>query len=864
MAFDRRVQIVVVADAAQAEGVLARLAATTETTGVKTEASAKKIGTLSQQLAAMGPAGNVGAKGVQALETRLTGGLGVAAADAGKGLDSLGGKFAGVGGLSMAAGAGIAGAAIGVLAIAEVAKKGVANFIAYADKVEHVQEVTKTSAEDSSRLVGALGLVGVSVDDASVAFGRLGRNVEAGKLDKFGVEVARSSDGTFDFTKTLGNVADAFAHSNDASNRAALGTAAFGRGWQVLLPFLKQGKQGIEELYRAAENSNPLLNQQEIENARAFKIAANELSDSLNKLSINVGGTLTPVLTDASVGLSGISVGLSGIVDKFDSLGGSSKTVTGAIEALASWMSVGTAAVFAYGQANEASATAAEFNRKAILDATLAAEKQAAAAKQAEQDIKDENAAVLNLAQDQLSVAQADLRAQQVTADWNAQQAQAAQQRGKAIADAKTRLRDAEAQAERTALDDARRISDAKVALAKAEVDAKQRVADAAAHVRDVETQAASSILSAKQKIIDAEKRLAQDRAATDNSGRRVADAEQALRRIEEDIGSGKLKGVDATRAYEDAETNLTRARQDQADSAATHAQKILDDQAAVKQAKADEVKTEKQAAKDIQKARADLAKAEQDAAATIAAARRTIADAEVQANRDAAASAQTLKKAHEDLRTAQNRSGASAAELARHVLDVRTALLAQVGAHARLATDLDTMNAKVADGTWNWKTMAAYMRQVGLTDIPTVRAELQKLVPDLFAASDAWNRVFNPGAKIPSNGGYNVPGRAGGGPVRAGQVYHVGEVGPETFVPDTDGTVLSFGQSVTGRQVSAAGVSRSQVEFNLTVNIATGNGVVMMTPESARALAAQLGHELHDFFLRKQSIAPLGLNGRR
>ena len=94
---------------------------------------------------------------------------------------------------------------------------------------------------------------------------------------------------------------------------------------------------------------------------------------------------------------------------------------------------------------------------------------------------------------------------------------------------------------------------------------------------------------------------------------------------------------------------------------------------------------------------------------------------------------------------------------------------------------------------------------------------------------------------------------RAGGGPVRAGQAYTVGEAGEETFVATQDGVIL---QHQTG--TSGAG---GRMDLNVTVNI--GDGFALLDERGAERLGVMVADGVHKQLLVKQSRADLGLKAR-
>lgn len=79
---------------------------------------------------------------------------------------------------------------------------------------------------------------------------------------------------------------------------------------------------------------------------------------------------------------------------------------------------------------------------------------------------------------------------------------------------------------------------------------------------------------------------------------------------------------------------------------------------------------------------------------------------------------------------------------------------------------------------------------------------------------------------------------RAGGGPVKAGETYLVGEQHPELFVPERDGKIIPDLPTLHPAAGTRATASGGGGGVSLTINV---SGVSVLTPGSAEALARQL-----------------------
>ncbi|MDQ4091516.1 MAG: hypothetical protein M3163_14620 [Actinomycetota bacterium] len=83
--------------------------------------------------------------------------------------------------------------------------------VALAGEIRNFQRASGASAEDSSRFVAVLDDLGISSDDGAKAIFKLNREIGEGgtNLAKYGVEVAKTNEGTADAVGTLLNLADA-------------------------------------------------------------------------------------------------------------------------------------------------------------------------------------------------------------------------------------------------------------------------------------------------------------------------------------------------------------------------------------------------------------------------------------------------------------------------------------------------------------------------------------------------------------------------------------------------------------------------------------------------------------------------------
>jgi hypothetical protein len=221
-------------------------------------------------------------------------------------LDSVG-----LSGVSMGAGlsaAAVGGGALVGVGLAKFAIDAASTTADLAGEIRDFQRVAGTGAEESSRFVAALDDLGVSTDKGASAVFKLSKNAETNKqgLADLGIEIAKNKDGTTDLTGTLLNAADAFVATNDQATKNAIAFTAFGKAGKDLIPVLEQGRAGLQAFFDGADEGHQIFTQQQLDNAREYDLALNNLGDTFRGLQIEVGQKAIPVVTGFANAFSNI------------------------------------------------------------------------------------------------------------------------------------------------------------------------------------------------------------------------------------------------------------------------------------------------------------------------------------------------------------------------------------------------------------------------------------------------------------------------------------------------------------------------------------------------------------------------------
>lgn len=191
------------------------------------------------------------------------------------------------------------GLAVGAAALAGLVHwtaEGVQKQLELADAVRGVRDITGLTAEDASRLVEVTGDYGVEIGTVQSAMFKLSDTVQNSR-DKFAqhdIEVKKNKDGSVDLLGTLENVQKAYLKSGDATERNAILMDLFGRRGKELIPVLTETKDLSEALADVPESR--LLSDEDIESARQYQLAMDDLGDAMDAFQRLLGGAVIPQL----------------------------------------------------------------------------------------------------------------------------------------------------------------------------------------------------------------------------------------------------------------------------------------------------------------------------------------------------------------------------------------------------------------------------------------------------------------------------------------------------------------------------------------------------------------------------------------
>lgn len=209
--------------------------------------------------------------------------------------------------MSLASKAGIAiGTAIagGLTALVASTKAG----IDYADSINELSQRAMVGTEALSGWAYGAKLAGVSQEELGSALTKLnsimddawGGNEKASAMfDRLGVSV-EDAGGNLKSTETVFlDVADAFSKLDDNASKASIASDMFGKSvGPALIPFLNQGREGLEKLNTEALKFGLIITKEVAEGADAFNDRLDMLKGQTKGVSTQIAAGLLPTLNN--------------------------------------------------------------------------------------------------------------------------------------------------------------------------------------------------------------------------------------------------------------------------------------------------------------------------------------------------------------------------------------------------------------------------------------------------------------------------------------------------------------------------------------------------------------------------------------
>lgn len=168
----------------------------------------------------------------------------------------------------------------------------------YGDELAKTADKTGLAVEELAALRYAAEQSGVGFDQMRLGLSRMqraafdaahGMKEQADTFALLGVSVQDASGGMRSGQEIFRDVAESIAAMDDPTAQAALAMRVFGRSGAELLPLLKKGGEGIDELMQRAEALGLVMSEEAARDAERFKDAINDLKLSAKGVTVAIG-----------------------------------------------------------------------------------------------------------------------------------------------------------------------------------------------------------------------------------------------------------------------------------------------------------------------------------------------------------------------------------------------------------------------------------------------------------------------------------------------------------------------------------------------------------------------------------------------
>lgn len=193
------------------------------------------------------------------------------------------------------------------------AAKGVTAFQELALSADKFAGATGLAVEEASRLMEVAGDLGIESRTVETAIGKM--NKELGKspelFKEFGIQVEYARDGSVNANETFLNVIDRLNKIKDPATKARIATQLLGRGWQEMSNLIQMGSDDLRKSLASVSDAKT-ISADEAAKARKFRDNMDNLKDTIEDLSLQIGEVLVPALSSAVEQFNKMQVGQIG------------------------------------------------------------------------------------------------------------------------------------------------------------------------------------------------------------------------------------------------------------------------------------------------------------------------------------------------------------------------------------------------------------------------------------------------------------------------------------------------------------------------------------------------------------------------
>jgi len=193
------------------------------------------------------------------------------------------------------------------------AAQGVTAFQELALGADKFAGATGLAVEEASRLMEVAGDLGIEAGTVETAIGKMNQNLGKSPdlFEELGVQVEYAKDGTVDANETFLNVIDRLNGIKDPAQKARVATQLLGKGWRDMSNLIQLGSDDLRRSLASVSDAK-VISPEEAERARKFRDNMDNLKDTVEDLSLQIGEVLVPALSNAVEQFNKMQVGQIG------------------------------------------------------------------------------------------------------------------------------------------------------------------------------------------------------------------------------------------------------------------------------------------------------------------------------------------------------------------------------------------------------------------------------------------------------------------------------------------------------------------------------------------------------------------------
>ena len=186
----------------------------------------------------------------------------------------------------------------GGIAFAKFAADGITAFKDLALQAQDFANKTGAQVEDASRWVEVAGDLGVNVGSVETAMGKMNRTIGSNPdvFKNLGVDIAYTNTGALDVNATFLNTIQHLKDIKDPAQRAREGVKLLGKQWTDVAGLIELGAGPLAEKL-ALVSDQKVISSEEVDKARAFRDAMDQLKDKMQDVGLEIGQDLIPMVT---------------------------------------------------------------------------------------------------------------------------------------------------------------------------------------------------------------------------------------------------------------------------------------------------------------------------------------------------------------------------------------------------------------------------------------------------------------------------------------------------------------------------------------------------------------------------------------